>query len=376
VTIRRTAVLALAFMLALAGVGGAQQPFSVSSIPLFIAYDLEGAAANDAAIVADTLIIDSTSYTVIPGPDQPRPIVLTITDADSSISAGTVTIVGTKGDGSAVTATAAMTGGSGVKTLSYTGNWKSVTSVSNGVVTGEAAGDNIKVGTSSTIPMVYPITRGVQFSPVQVDTDLDVIFQPKAPFVYKSPSGAVDSTLSRLITTSGSSATVVSKTASSGALTYVVVGDVIKTKNAAGYEIYLGVIAKASNDSITVDRAVTLPTAGVSYEYKQLQVNSDVRSGWFSVNGATDFTVQINFDAFVGTAATLKWQLECRAQDADPAGTPFIAIGPITATSGTSAALQETGAWASCRIGLQWTAGSDNADAAAENISAYLTVRR
>ena len=161
---KRILLAALAVMLALPL--AADSTVSKSAV-LASSFDLDGLAANDARIVADTLIVDSTNYTIANQPETCRLLKVTITDADSLISAGTFTIQGNDCWGRKQQATYTMSGGSGVRTgtlvtyvvggtslppLSSGAYFSTVDTAGNGVVTGEGVGDNVRVGFTDNSP--------------------------------------------------------------------------------------------------------------------------------------------------------------------------------------------------------------------------------
>jgi hypothetical protein len=130
-------------------------------------FDYDGAVASATAVLAVTPIVTSTSYGAGTSPDTPRPLTVTLVDADASLVSCVLTIVGTRADGTVITATTNLTGGSGLKTLSPAYNFATVTSISNGacsVITGGAV-DTVSVGTSATVPAAYVAPRGTASKP-------------------------------------------------------------------------------------------------------------------------------------------------------------------------------------------------------------------
>jgi hypothetical protein len=84
----------------------------VQRVPLAIAWDMDGEAADDDQIVAVATFADSTTFTLAAQPDTCRLVDITVTDADSSITAGVLTVTGTDcwGDALVCTFTAAAGG--------------------------------------------------------------------------------------------------------------------------------------------------------------------------------------------------------------------------------------------------------------------------
>src|SRR5688572_18754447 len=89
----------LAAILALAAIlwPAAAQPQTTPQVrfaTLASSFDLDGEAADADQVVTVATLADSTSFTVAADPDACRLVDATVVDADSSISAGTLTIDG------------------------------------------------------------------------------------------------------------------------------------------------------------------------------------------------------------------------------------------------------------------------------------------
>jgi hypothetical protein len=149
---------ALAVALALVTTAGGAA-YDVRTITLLQNYDLDGEAADDDQIlaVANGILVDSTDYTasIAAQPDTCRLVDITVTDADSSVTAGVLTALGKgcMGETRSCSFTFAA-GGSGVKTLTCTDGegayFASVASISTGVLTGEGgAADTVIIGYTS-----------------------------------------------------------------------------------------------------------------------------------------------------------------------------------------------------------------------------------
>src|SRR5262245_30029316 len=196
-------------------------------------FDLDGGAAAATAITGTNQVVDSTNYTVTGQPDTPRPLVVVVTDADASIVACTFTVTGTQANRTLVSATTSMAGGSGNKVLSPNHNFATVTQAGNGVCTGEGgAADTVSVGTSSTLPAEYAISFGAITRNWQ-GADFKNVFSWKTEL--------------RKAKTTGSSVTLTSNTASGGAFTAVVVGDLLLFQDQERV-----VVTKTDHDNITV----------------------------------------------------------------------------------------------------------------------------
>src|SRR3990172_2168549 len=227
----------------------------VRSAILASAFDLDGEAADADQVVASATLADSTSYTIAANPDVCRLVDITVTDADSGISAGVLTIVGTDCWDDALTATFTFAaGGSGVKTLVVTAvqasaaYFKTITSVSNGVLTGEGVGDALTVGYTTNGFNQYPMF-GVR--------------KQGHPTVVASKYGRYvdifDAYVSNLkVTTSGASSTTLTSVASNGAFTNISAGDLILLRQDSP-PIWTPITARASAGSVTLDKAFNLP---------------------------------------------------------------------------------------------------------------------
>lgn len=352
---------------------------------VILGFDLDGLAAVDTAIFADTNIVASTSYTITAQPDACRALVATVTDANASLVSGTVTVAGTDGNGQVQSATFVLTGGSGTRAIG--GIWCSITSISNGATTVIDAGtDKIRVGTVGIAPMQYPVAWGTPFEPglgqvsagVKIENPADA-FQPNAVLSWRTfgDNGSSGSLAARLIKTAGTSATtsITSFTASSGSLTGISIGDLILVNDASGNPIQAAVVAKADNDNATLDRTVLLTkAAGHGYSYRQRKVRTAQESGWFTVNGYTSTTVSIDVAAMTGSGG-IDFQVECMPRR----GLHSMLVKTLTNIASASVVeVQITQPYDVCRVGLQWHTG-DDADASAgaeERINIYAIGRR
>lgn len=110
-------------------------------------------AAELVTIVADVLM-SNVALTIAAQPAYPRKLQVRITDANSSISAGIVTIVGKNAAGESVTETVALTGGTATKNT--VNAYATVTSATISALAGNAAGDNIGIGVGPAFGMSVP----------------------------------------------------------------------------------------------------------------------------------------------------------------------------------------------------------------------------
>ena len=111
------------------------------------------ASANAAAatLVVDVIVADGAQI-VAAQPDLPRKLLLFITDADTSISAGTLTLVGVGASGEAVTEGIVLTGGTATKTSVYA--YATLTSATVASLAGNDGTDKIALGVASALALV------------------------------------------------------------------------------------------------------------------------------------------------------------------------------------------------------------------------------
>jgi len=138
------------------------------------------AAATD-TIVADVTIANGAQI-VQAQPDVPRNLTATVTDGNASISAGTVTIVGTDPQGRAVTELLTL------PTLTLTGTkiFAKVTTVTVAGLVGNAGGDNLKVGCGNVIGLMNDIANS---SAIKVVYFNKAVVTPAAVATGTSKSG-------------------------------------------------------------------------------------------------------------------------------------------------------------------------------------------
>lgn len=346
-------------------------------------FDLDGEAADAAQDLAATQVADSTSYTIAAQPDTCRAINITIVDADSSMTVGTFTVDGTDCWGRPQRATFNMAGGSGIRTgalATYTVGGTSyaafasgpyfatLTTISNGVVTGEGgAADTVSVGyaginSAASYPM-YGVYKTTPSGRRRVD-----------PF---------DSYDVRCLIKNGAATTDVVgvSTATTACFQNVSVGDLL-VLNIAGEVITRKVATRADADTITVNSGVTIPTAGVNFFYKKFWLLTDPIDGWIPVQGwdVVDFAYEV--DANVATGG-VTFNLECAAfLTSDPPNSEVeITKDSTNVGTGTtgevvkSIDLRLEPHYTHCRLGMKFGTGDDG-DGANEDIDAVIGLRR
>lgn len=368
---KRMILAALGLVLTAALAGQAQAQETLERTPLAIGWDLDGEAADTNQVVESQALTDSAALTVTASPDTCRLVDITVTDADSSITAGTLSVTGTDCWGDALIATYTFAaGGSGVKTLTvdsatYPGvsgaYFRTVTVVETGALTGEGAGDVVIVGYSANAPTLYPMYGVRKFGPMGVRT--------VNPF---------DSTVSNLpITTSGVSTTTVTSVSSNDAFANVAVGDLLYL-NLEGKEFVRKVTARASADSITVNEKIKIPTAGVGFRYKHFFVFADPLDGWIQLGAGERIGFLFDVDANANTGGVVS-NVECRAPGPDQSGVVQIDTDTVASGSAGNATtwldMESTPAFDACRIGAGFGTGDDT-DTAAEDVNIFIGVRR
>jgi hypothetical protein len=105
-------------------------------------------AAELISIVAD-VAMSNVALTIAAQPDYPRKLRVRITDADSSVSAGTVTIVGKDQNGTAVSEVVTLTGGTATKVT--TKAYSHVTSATVASLAGNTGSDHISIGVDTAL---------------------------------------------------------------------------------------------------------------------------------------------------------------------------------------------------------------------------------
>lgn len=353
--------LAVIAALLLAAIQTGAQSGNQKTIPVLVGHDLDGAAAADTAIFADTNIADGASYTITNQPDACRALVATITDADTSIAAADATLTGTDGNGAVQTAAIALNGGSGTRAIS--GVWCSVISVTNGTLTGETAGtDKIRLGTTGAAPFQYNVQAGPPPPGFPVTTTnpdgnpADAFAPDSVEATYTPPSGS-------LIKTTAWGTAITSFVASSGALTSVANGDQIIVNDSSDRPFVFGIIAKADANNVTADRSISLEkTNGHGYRYRKLVERSGVYGGWFKVGGWRSMTIYIDVVQMTGTGG-IDYTIECAPAYA-PVSAGYAVVGTTNIAGASRVAGIPTSPWDVCRVGLKW-ATNDDADATA-----------
>lgn len=372
----RILVLLAAAVLAALPAHAQPAPYSVRQTPLVLSYDLDGEAADDDQVITSTLLLDTRSYTITGAqPDICRLIDITVTDADSSISAGVITVTGTDcWDAPLVATFTFAAGGSGVKTLTVASGsrasaayFKTITTVTNALLTGEdGATDSLKVGYTGNSPKGWPMYgRYVASRSGPRRVDLFETFEQTQ--VVKNGAATTDITAVAPTTTAP--------------FADIAVGDLL-IFNIGGERIPRIVATRADADTITINSGVTLPTTGLGFAWKKLYFSSDPQDGWFSVTGWDTLSVMFQVDANADTGGVVS-SVECAMVTVDGAAVPDVIFEEDTATVASAATgtditsidLRLKPQYTHCRVGMKFATG-DDADGANENIDVVIGLRR
>jgi hypothetical protein len=364
-----------AAVLLLAAPALAQSPYSARQAILASTFDLDGEAADDNQIVeAVDVEDDKDDYVIAAQPDVCRLIDVTVTDADSSITDGTLTITGTDCWGKALVATYTFAAGGSVVLSGAVADaaqasgayFASVSEVATGTLTGEAAGDQIEVGYISNSANSFPMYGRLSSLPSgrrSVD-----------------PFGTYDVPV--LVTNGAATTDVIAVSASTTApFENVSVGDLL-VFNVNGEQITRRVATRTDADTITVNAGVTLPAAGRTFSYRKLYFLADPQDGWIAVTGYDVVTFMVQVDLNANTGGVIS-SVQCATAAVDGSGAMDIVFEEDTATVASAATGTDTTTvdlrskphYTHCRVGVRFGTG-DDADAAAEDIDIVVGFRK
>lgn len=178
----------------------------------------------------------------------------------------------------------------------------------------------------------------------------------------------------KFISTTGSSTTVVSAVASTGALAEVDVGDRIYVRNVSvPSDDQVGVTAKASDDSITTSTAKDfgrdVADSGYPYQFRKFLSGTTANDGWHYCGNEDDKFVTLQLDTI--NATSIDFQIEGKFND----GVPFVittqnftaatvASGVNTVVGGAAFGIPEN--LSAVRVGVKV-----NTDGGAQKLSAH-----
>lgn len=376
-TAKKLVAAALAFSLALPMAAFPQQPYAARNVILASTFDLDGEGADADQVVAVAELADSTTFTLAADPDVCRLVDATVTDGDSSISAGTVTITGTDCWDYPIKATYAAAGGTGVRTGTLIAfdsanpvrgsgaYFKTITSVVSGVLTGESgAADTITVGVAAQArswPMYGAATRtpsGKRWVNIFGQYDVNC-----------------------LVTNGAATTDVVAVTAATTACFENVSVNDLLIFNIGGEILVRKVATRADADTITVNTGITIATAGVNFSYRKFYYFADPIDGWIPVKGWDTVSFMVQVDANASTGGVVS-SIECAVESTDAPGTYDIVFEEDTATVATGAAgtdattldLRLKPHYTHCRAAVSFGT-TDDGDTAPENIDIVVGFR-
>jgi hypothetical protein len=347
--------------------------YAADTIILAHGWDMDGEGADvDQVVTAAQLVDSKDDYTIAASPDVCRAVDLTIVDADSSITAGTVTITGTNCLDEVHTATYAFAGaGSGVISASAGQNpyFKTVTKVENGVLTGEGgAADTMAVGYSTGTPDQqvaygwYDRTNsggGLKF--------IDV--------------GARKSWGDKITTNGALTTSITEVTTDDDPFDYCPVNSLIFI-NIDGIQ-YTRKITTWTNDSnIVVNKNINIPAAGATFSCSKFYVSADPTDIMaIGVDGYKTVSFGWSVDANANTGGVVQ-AVDCTyGFDPDyPDGTWYEVATTTTASGSTQTPTDDNidlrlAPFSQCRVTFAFGT-TDDADAADEDINLSVNLNK
>jgi hypothetical protein len=289
---------------------------------------------------------------------------ITVTDADASITAGVLTIVGTDCWGAPLTTSFTFAaGGSGVKTLALGTNpdgtaakasaayYKTITSVISGALTGEGgAGDTLTVGYTSNSVAGFPM-YGRYTSTPSGRRWVDIFGKYDVPCLVTSGATSVD------VKGVSVSTTACFQNVSAGdLLIFNVAGEIIQRK----------VVTRTDADNVVLNAGIVIPAAGVNFSYRKFFFSTDPIDGWIPVSGYDTVVFAFEVDANVATGGVTS-NIECATFIiSDPPGSEVeVAVDTANVASGatgedvTTIDLRLTPHYTHCRAGIRLGTGDD-----------------
>ena len=348
----------------------AQTPTYVSRATLAYAWDMDGEAADPNQIVtAVAMEDDKDDYTIAAQPDICRLVDTTIVDTDLSV--GTLTITGLGCLGEARVCSFAFTAGddTGVQTLTCTdaegAYFASVTKAETDTMTGESD-ETFALGYTSNSVNGWPMYGKKTIGP-NGEYGVD-------------PFGSLEVGL-RVTTSGASSTTVTGVTAAEDAFARPSAGDiVIFTIGGVPYE--RSIVTNADADTITINTAINIPAAGITYRYKPFWYSSNPDHRMLiPVHGHRTAMIDWSVDANVNTGGVITL-LECVGEPGP--GWPlenWVELDTTTvASTSTQAPTSESVnvellPYTYCRFGWSFGTGDDG-DGADEDINTTISLMR
>lgn len=345
-------------------------------VPLALGFDLDGLGVDaDYNVLATQLADSKNDYTISAQNEVCRINNVTLTDADSSITAGVLTVTGTDCWGDALVCTYTFDGsGSGAKSLVYSSGaartcaFKTITQVATGALTGESgAADTISVGYPAISGYVYPI-----YGTRQANSNGHRYINP-----FATARAADDVTVNGTALASFNSV-------DGGAFQNLAIGDLIYLSY-KGKTFERRLVAVANDDSATMDSALPTATAPstterIRMDYKRRWLFREDQDAWIPLAGMEAATFVFEVEANANTGGVIS-NIECAIADefaSDPFD-PVIQVDTDTVAAGatginTTHIVLSEAVFTHCRAGIQFGTG-DDADAANEDINLVLSIK-
>lgn len=374
----RTLVAYLLLLALPAAVAVPQTPYAARTVVLAESFEMDGEAADADQVVTVAAITDSTAYTIVANPDVCRLVDITTVDGDDSITAGTLTILGTDCWGYPLRVTFALVGAPGVLTGTVAdfdaqtparasgAYFATITNVDTGVVTGEDGADTVTVGYTSNSALAWRL-YGRQSRRPDGSRFVDILGQYDVP---------------QLVTNGAATTDIVAVAAATTApFQNVSIGDFLHF-NINGQQIVRRVVTRADADTITVSPGVTIAAAGVNFSYRKAFLSTDPIDGWINVAGYGVFSAIVEVDANTSTGGVVS-SVQCAVavSEDQPNGNVVHEVdtdtvaSTATGTAATSVILRELPHYTHCRVGVRFGTGDDD-DTGAENIDIAISLAK
>ena len=350
----------------------------VQRVPLAIAWDMDGVAADVDFHILATQIADSKSDYVISGGinDVCRLVNLSLVDGNSSVTAGVFTVTGTDCWGDALTCTYTATGaGSGTYALTYaTGTsstcaFSTVTQLSNGAITGEG-------GAADTVSVGYPVSTGYKYPIYGIRKEAGGR-RFVDPFAMRQGADTI---------TVNGTAVASFHTEDGGAFQGLAAQDLVYIVT-DGQMFERRLVAVASDDAATLDTAIPTnsapaTTAEIKFLYKNRFILVESNDAWVPVQRGRESAFFIfDVDANANTGGVVS-SIECSVFSAFSSGEydPNVQVDTDTVASAATGTATTSidlslAPYTHCRGGLKFGT-EDDADGANEDLHLYLMIVR
>lgn len=345
---------------------------------LAYAFDLDGEAADADQVIVATAIVDSgtsvgdVNWTIVAQPDVCRLLNLTVVDTDMTAGVLTVTGYGCLQEPKTCTFTFTAGDDTGVKNLSCVGGedayFTTVSTVTTGVMTGES---------DETFALGYAGVNSVNGWPMYGKVT------PTGPNGEEGVDPFDSYPVAQLITTAGLSGTnVAGVNAADAPFAGVAAGDLLLIK-VGGREYERKVVTWGSADQVVLNKAITIPSAGVTFRYKKAFFSTNPADEMvLPVAGYDSLLVNWSVDANANTGGVITLFQCTDAKQPDWPSTPWVQISTTTVNSAatqipTAEAVDlNAKPYTFCRFGMRFGTNDDDDGAADEDINLSVTLRK